>query len=440
MVSFLVLLLTSCDSFLDIQPVGKVIPTTAEEYRALLAKAYKAVPNDRGFIGFRSDEMQVINEEYSQNKYGDLEIWNDASSKTSFARTDWKNYYHVLFIVNQIIENRDKIESKSKAEVDQLIGESFLLRAYMHFLLVNLHGEPYTKEGAKATKAIPIVLDTDTEKERKRNSVEECYTAILKDIETAKQLLNVEKWDNSFSYRFTPAAAEALSARVHLYMGDWEKSSLSAKEVLKQSYKLEDLNGEAPLLPNHYTSTENITAIELVFPSDVKNATVIPLSFIKKYKEGDKRKELFFTKEENKEGSEVKYKPNKGGTNHYTTTFRLAEVLLTAAEAEAQLNKLAEAKEFLLQLAIKRYSSVAYNALANELEGMNQKELLNFILDERARELVNEGHRWFDLRRTKRPEIVKNLKGEVHTLKQDDPRYTIPIPPEAIYANPNLAN
>ena len=30
----------SCDNFLDITPVGKVIPTTATEFRALMTQAY----------------------------------------------------------------------------------------------------------------------------------------------------------------------------------------------------------------------------------------------------------------------------------------------------------------------------------------------------------------------------------------------------------------
>ena len=35
------ILFSSCDSFLDIQPVGKVIPNTLAEYRALMTTAYK---------------------------------------------------------------------------------------------------------------------------------------------------------------------------------------------------------------------------------------------------------------------------------------------------------------------------------------------------------------------------------------------------------------
>ena len=35
---------TGCNDFLDIQPVGKVMPKTAKEYRALLTDAYSRIP------------------------------------------------------------------------------------------------------------------------------------------------------------------------------------------------------------------------------------------------------------------------------------------------------------------------------------------------------------------------------------------------------------
>lgn len=43
----------------------------------------------------------------------------------------------------------------------------------------------------------------------------------------------------------------------------------------------------------------------------------------------------------------------------------------------------------------------------NEINAMSQEKLITEILKERARELAFEGHRWFDLRRTTRPEIKK---------------------------------
>ena len=49
------LLLSSCDSYLDIQPVGQVIPNTLAEYRALFTTAYNTALNDRGICEIRTD-------------------------------------------------------------------------------------------------------------------------------------------------------------------------------------------------------------------------------------------------------------------------------------------------------------------------------------------------------------------------------------------------
>ena len=62
-----VVLLTACD-MLDIQPTGKVIPQTLAEYRALIATAYKTVPDARGLACFRSDELYVKDDSWEQDR------------------------------------------------------------------------------------------------------------------------------------------------------------------------------------------------------------------------------------------------------------------------------------------------------------------------------------------------------------------------------------
>ena len=68
------------------------------------------------------------------------------------------------------------------------------------------------------------------------------------------------------------------------------------------------------------------------------------------------------------------------------------------------------------------------------------EKLITFIHNERRRELCFEDHRWFDLRRTTRPEIKKEIEDVTYTLVQDDSRYTLRIPQDAIDANPGLLN
>ena len=128
------------------------------------------------------------------------------------------------------------------------------------------------------------------------------------------------------------------------------------------------------------------------------------------------------------------------GKRDYSCTFRVGELYLNAAEAAARLDKLPQARTRLLELMQKRYTPVAYVEKKNAVNTMDKDALIGEILNERARELAFEGHRWFDLRRTTRPRIVKILQGETYILEQDDPRYTIPIPKDAIAANPGLAN
>ena len=71
---------------------------------------------------------------------------------------------------------------------------------------------------------------------------------------------------------------------------------------------------------------------------------------------------------------------------------------------------------------------------------MEKDALITEILEERARELAFEGHRWFDLRRTTRPRIQKVIDGQTYILEENDSRYTLRIPQAAIDANPGLLN
>ncbi|MNY75344.1 SusD family protein [compost metagenome] len=72
------------------------------------------------------------------------------------------------------------------------------------------------------------------------------------------------------------------------------------------------------------------------------------------------------------------------------------------------------------------------------INALSGTALLSEILEERALELALEGHRWYDLRRTTQPQIIHTYDGEQFILRQNDPRYTLPFPTEAITVNPDL--
>ncbi len=435
-----ILALSSCGDFLDIKPTGSVIPQTLDEYRALLTGAYSGFPSDRGVVGFRADEMQVNEtDEFDMANYGDMQIWIDRPSSDASYTTGWIDYYSTIFIANEIIDayNDKTIKDGSQEELNQLAGEAYMMRAYCHFILVNFYGQPYTKPGALTTKAVPLKLNNDLEAVLTRNTVEEVYKSILDDMSFARQLINVKIWDeNKYLYRFNTTSVAAFDARIALYIGNWENAYNKAEEVIASQAYLEDLNAADAVVPTLYTCGEVITAMELTPSQQVTRTAFLTPTFIDMYDVDDLRFGFYF-EGPNQDGY---YTSKKTGYTQYRQTFRVGEFYLTSAEAAANKDDLSQARKRLLELMKKRYNPAGYSVKETAVNAMSKSELIEEILAERARELAFEGHRWYDLRRTTRPQIIKEINGQTYTLQQDDPRYTIQIPKDAIEANPGLEN
>ena len=425
---------TACDKYLDITPVGKVIPTTAEEYRSLLTEAYSTVPSDRGLATFRSDEpeLDATMSTYDIDSYLDIYTWNDATPGENTAAFKWRQFYHVLFIANYVIENERNITTGTQAEISQLIGEAYMLRAYMHFTLANLHAPAYTKCTPASTKAVPLKLDSDVERVLSRSTLEEVYSSVCADLDKAAGYLNVDEWPAGYNYRFNTLSVDALRSRVALYMGDWNESLAAARRVLAVKSELTNVS---TVLPNVYNSTENIVALEQVMTAAYAKTININPDFYRLYTSADQRRRTYF-----KAVTSSIINLTKGGSNTYSCTLRTGEMYLNAAEAACHAGDLESARTYLLTLQKARFTAAGYTAKEAAVNAMSSTELLEEILTERARELAFEGHRWFDLRRTSQPRLERTFKGRTYVLEKGDTRYTIPIPSEAIQANPSLAD
>lgn len=431
--------MSSCSKFLDIKPVGKVIPTTLEEYQALLRKAYSARYEDRGLLELRTDIALVRDNEYDQSSYNDIQLWNDNAPTTGTQPYGWATYYSSLYYANAVIHNAGAISGGSQEEVNQLVGEAYMLRAWLHFNLVNLYGQPYTKAGAAQALSVPIKLDLDLEGTPSRASVEEVYKAILADIATARTLLNVKAFDEpSKVYHFNTLSADALEARVYLYQGNWAKSLEASERVLASKPELQDLRAKFAL-PNRYDAVELIAAPEQTYTSATARAVRATAEFYNSYSDDDLRKTLYYEQSMNGASPLGYYTVKKDdGSSQYRSTFRTAEFYLTSAEAAAEGGNLELARQRLLSLLEKRYTAEGYAREGQKIKAMNVSDLLTEIRLERKKELAFEGHYWFDLRRTTRPSITKQVNDKAYTLSADDARYTLPIPSEAIASNPSL--
>lgn len=396
----------------------------------MLTYEYKYFPKDRHMTTVRTDELKFSGSTASSDldAYLDLWLWKDENPSPTTSYFSWRSYYHAIYIANYIIEHQEEITDASAKTINQLVGEAYMMRAYCHFLLVNLYAEPYTHCTPATTRGVPMMLEADVNAIPGSSSVETIYQQVLSDIAEAEQRLNVTKWDEGENYRFNTISAQALRARTYLYMGRWQEALTAAKAVIAAHGDLEDLNVSSALLPDSYQSAENIVALEQ-FSSNLSTVINQPSNdFISLYRTGDQRKSKYFKRATSTTWTLLK-------SDGYCS-FRSAEAYLTAAEAAAQLNDLTGAIDLLKPLLQKRLNAKAYQEALDLMAPMEQSQLLQEIYDERARELAFEGHRWYDLRRTTQPALTRTYGGQTYTLTPE--KYTMRFPTEAVESNPEI--
>jgi len=428
----------SCDDYLDVKPKDKVRPTTADEFRALLTRAYSKVPSDKAKLALRTDELILNTSVDNISNVKDIFMWNDIDYSTSSLSFSWEAYYSCIMYTNHIIHEGLNATRAKEDVVKQIVGEAFLYRAYLYFCMVNQYGHTYNKATAKSDKGIPLSLEIDMEAKLSASSVEEVYTQILKDIDQGLLNMNVVNYEAGENYRFSILAAKAFKARLYLYMNDFDNARKFALEVLTMKNDLVDLNADASVFPNKYNSVESILALENVNSADVTLSTYVSDKLLSAYdRDNDLRFNLFYNISTK---NDTKYIFVKGTESESRVTFRTSEMVLIVAEVAAQNNELKLANEYLNKLKLNRLKPDFYNTEVLRTKDLSKDDLLKEISQERVREFACEGHRWFDLRRTQTIKIEHSYKEETSTLKVDDIRYTIRYPKEAILANPSLKN
>jgi starch-binding outer membrane protein, SusD/RagB family len=429
----------SCAEFLDIdQPKNQIVGETAYKSDATATAAiigiYAEMINAPSFAsisvtlwpGFSADELTI-------QGGNDFLANNLKPSNTTIKTSLWEPGYKYIYYANALLDGISKSTNVSQGVRESLEGEAKFIRAFTFFYLTNLFGD------------VPLITGMDYKVNASfgRTPQAQVYEQIISDLKDAVALLP-EDYSAYDDKRIRPNkwAAMAMLARVYLYLGAWAAAEEASTAVINAGlYALQDLdsvfianNREALWQLGFETETFEKTIFDFTNPA---SSILLHNEMVNAFEAGDERK-LHWTgcSKDGQHRFPSKYKDTADKNalpehKEYSTVLRLAEQHLIRAEARAWQNKLSD--------AIADVDMIRARAKLPVIKGTNplidREGLLLAIEQERRIEFMAEwGHRWLDLKRTRRADrFLTSVKAD---WQSTDVLY--PIPQSEIDNNPNL--
>lgn len=478
-----------CNDFLEEKSQSEVRPSTVTDMEKILQGEAYFVQGEGNLFNEKTDIFtdNVRCNDITQGRYylqykarrdqeryyfcWDKDMFNEigGGENVSF----WYIPYDGIKGCNLVLEYIDQMTGNATKR-EYLRGEAYTLRGFYYFMLVNFFGLPYNFGDPTVNLGVPLKLTSGvTDEKFKRNTVAEVYKQIENDLLKGAKLMEENAIEVDF-VRVNHLAAYALLSRMYLYMEDWDNALKYANLVLGEKSDLLDLSRF-----NYSAGTYSRNTPDEIFWGCLKNKDyeawiTRPFTLSEEFGniygldvDGDNKDIRFSDSGVSyiKKFSETVYDENyqyvktisglagvdkcNNQVENYDGGVRTAELYLNRAEVYAR--KYVETgnadfgKQALQDLNELRRHRFAAGYTDKKLESFaSGKELLDFCLRERRRELSGEGnHRWFDLRRLGMPEIKHNfflVEGEdqYFTLEKEDRRYALPIPTKVRERNPNL--
>lgn len=447
---------------------------------------------DGGMNAPWNDELIFLNDlqsEYARrgtaNSAAITEIGNFAiTPNNAFVQTAWLYRYTAINRANILIDKVSNSQQLAETVRNNYVRSAKFLRGLYYFDLVRLFGD------------VPLVLHDGEGEGEPRTSKDLVYEQIVADLTEAEQITaDFPKLSSEASSQ----AASGLLSKVYITWAqtDSEYSKVHQSELYQKAieaankvitsgkYQLVEKfidnwsldKKEGPELiftvEHKFGVNRNITG-HCVFSTGFTNEKLPVIAAINnnlyyEFDAHDQRrdasvtlrlydpatgKDFDFERLRFRKYIDTLYMANESapyisGQNTSSSVLRYAEVLLVKAEAENELNgPTAIAYEALNAIRRRAYWDPYTNnqnqpadGTPVELSGLSKEQFRKAIQDERYREFVTEGNRWFDLKRWHI--LVKTIKEKVPAddLKYKNittRNYYLPVPEDQIVLNPKL--
>lgn len=235
------MLFASCSDNLDEQPDSRWIHIdSSDKVAKLLTSGYPSsvpavicelmgdnlVDNNVVVPATHNDAYSLFHEE--AYKWEDINSYSTSEDDTPLEI--WDKYYFGIATANHAIQAMKEMSADPAhdPELAHSWGEAHIMRAYFHFVLVNVFAEAYKDEtksaedwGIPYVTTVEEVVRIDYSKPEYRKKVSEVYALIEKDIKEGIDLIDDSKYTVP-AYHFNRNAAYAFAARFYLFKRDYQ--------------------------------------------------------------------------------------------------------------------------------------------------------------------------------------------------------------------------
>lgn len=414
--------LSGCEGFIDLKPID--FPTEETFYTDLkglegaVIGAYDEFQSSDQYgakfltlMETRGDNIKNDNSGASGGITYQIEVFTETPANSNLSGA-WLSLYTSIYRCNLILQNADNVEMTADQR-SKIVGQAAFMRALSYFNLVRLWGK------------VPLITHTQTVEEarnNKRAEINDIYAQIIADLTTAKALPTA--WPEAERGRATSYAAQALLAKVYLYMGNYQ-SVINELNPIITAIKAQKQLSLVPMpqtFPNDLKTSKDIIFAVQYLKGGVgesvhqnnryrnnDNGNIISLEPSEFESDADNRKALVAPTGSGQRPGKF----NAPATNNETSAdfpiLRCAEVMLMYAEAANELSATPT------QAAFDALNAVRENA---GLQGKTAEELptkdafRKAVYKERRLELALECDRWFDIVRTKQfSEVFPGVAG-----------------------------
>lgn len=395
--------LAACsDSFFEEYPSNTVTEgnfyQTENDFNQGVYACYAKLKTSSGFtineLGYRADEMLLESMAVSTQDRYDLDHFAE-NANNGLLSDVWNAWYNGIYRCNDVM---DHMEGKNFSKLPEYKGEVLFIRSWFYFNLYRVFG------------VVPIVTKVATPGEAKkiaRCTKEEMYERLNEDLTTAAGLLPDKR--TTEKGRVCNIAAWALLGKVQLTFGKYAEAKTSLEEAMKNTnFGLETTTAKAFDVNNklnkeilfalcynksvdaghgYYHSANTGVAADRKIPTKPTFGL---------FTAADNRAKLLdFNKITSSVYVMTKWYDTYDAT--YTTVvgndyphLRYSDVILMYAEACAG----ADAN---LTTALEYLNKTRTRAGLSEFSTTDKKAFIQELADERGREFVYEGQRWYDL-------------------------------------------